>query len=82
MTDREKLIEILLRVPCGYDGAGAEGIANHLLAHGVTVREPGRWIALPEPRMMWKYRCDQCGCPQDYKHNYCPNCGAKMEEEE
>jgi rRNA maturation endonuclease Nob1 len=28
---------------------------------------------------MWKYRCDKCGCPQDYKHNFCPNCGAKMD---
>lgn len=27
----------------------------------------------------WKYRCSECGCPQDYSHNYCPNCGAKME---
>ena len=27
----------------------------------------------------WKYRCSECGCPQDYAHNYCPNCGAKME---
>ena len=27
----------------------------------------------------WKYRCSECGCPQDYTHNYCPNCGAKME---
>ena len=27
----------------------------------------------------WKYRCSECGCPQDYAHNYCPNCGAKMD---
>lgn len=27
----------------------------------------------------WKYRCSECGCPQDYTHNYCPHCGAKME---
>jgi hypothetical protein len=39
----------------------------------------GQWIELPTPRTMWKYRCDKCGCPQDYKHNYCPNCGAKMD---
>lgn len=38
----------------------------------------GRWVELPMPRVMWKYRCDRCGCPQDYKHNYCPNCGADM----
>ena len=39
----------------------------------------GRWVELPMPRTQWKYRCGQCGCPQDYKHNYCPNCGAKMD---
>lgn len=27
----------------------------------------------------WICRCSLCGCPQDYKHNYCPNCGAKMD---
>lgn len=39
----------------------------------------GRWLELPMPRTQWKYRCGQCGCPQDYKHNYCPHCGAKMD---
>lgn len=29
----------------------------------------------------WVCRCSLCGCPQDYKQNYCPNCGAKMERE-
>jgi len=39
----------------------------------------GRWIELPSLiGLPWKVQCDQCGCPQDYKHNYCPNCGAKM----
>ena len=27
----------------------------------------------------WLHRCSLCGCPQDYAHNYCPNCGAKMD---
>jgi hypothetical protein len=37
MTDRERLVELLLSVPCGYDGAGADGIADYLLANGVIV---------------------------------------------
>ena len=41
----------------------------------------GRWVEIPSLMdLPWKkYRCDHCGCPQDYKHNYCPNCGAKMD---
>lgn len=27
------------------------------------------------------YECSECGCIHGNKDNYCPNCGAKMEEE-
>ena len=27
------------------------------------------------PGVSWVCRCAKCGCPQDYKHNFCPNCG-------
>ena len=41
----------------------------------------GRWNEINQMAtgLPWKYRCNECGCPQDYKHNYCPNCGAKMD---
>ena len=29
----------------------------------------------------WVVRCSLCGCPQDYRHNFCPHCGARMEDE-
>ena len=29
----------------------------------------------------WVCRCAKCGCPQDYKHNFCPNCGAAQTDE-
>ena len=32
-------------------------------------------------RTQWLHRCSLCGCPQDYAHNYCPNCGARMDGE-
>lgn len=33
------------------------------------------------PGVSWVCRCAKCGCPQDYKHNFCPNCGdAKTDE--
>ena len=43
----------------------------------------GRWNdinpAVLNPGIAWVCRCSLCGCPQDHKHNYCPNCGARME---
>lgn len=53
----------------------------------------GRWIYCEDSMAdcVDGYRCDQCGffVPWDYKHkgidfiqdyNFCPNCGAKMDE--
>ena len=37
--------------------------------------------AVLKPGVSWVYRCAKCGCPQDYKHNFCPNCGAPMTNE-
>lgn len=45
----------------------------------------GRWNdinpAVLKPGIAWVCRCSLCGCPQDHKHNYCPNCGARMRED-
>ena len=45
----------------------------------------GRWNDINptvlNPGVNWICRCSLCGCPQDYKHNYCPNCGARMGKE-
>lgn len=44
----------------------------------------GEWIDVNItallPGVPWVCRCSLCGCPQDYKHTYCPNCGAKMDK--
>ena len=44
----------------------------------------GRWLSgnnlIPTANgIRWTVRCNLCGCPQDFEHNYCPNCGAKMD---
>lgn len=31
-------------------------------------------LALP-----WTMRCSNCSCPSEYEHNFCPNCGRKMD---
>ena len=34
-----------------------------------------------KPGVSWVCRCAKCGCPQDYKHNFCPNCGVAQTDE-
>lgn len=45
----------------------------------------GRWNDINSnernPVTAWVCRCSLCGCPQDYKHNFCPHCGARMDLE-
>ena len=37
--------------------------------------------AVLKPGVSWVCRCAKCECPQDYKHNFCPNCGAAQTDE-
>ena len=34
----------------------------------------GHWNTINQitTGLPWKYRCSDCGCPQEYTHNYCP----------
>lgn len=87
---REKLIELLDSFQ--YDLSKYVGntkyfvvdnhieLADHLISHGVTVRERGRWDK------NWSgdniVYCDRCYMPQDMPTPYCPSCGADMRGEE
>lgn len=92
MNDRKKLIQILTdSFDAQYNQRGLiipTYTADHLLANGVTVQKHGRWIEQEAPNMDTYYDCSACGesfyliegTPVDNIYNYCPNCGAKMEE--
>ena len=45
----------------------------------------GRWIRKNPHGYEWTFVCSNCGYVDGYpfndRHNYCPNCGAKMESE-
>ena len=41
----------------------------------------GRWIETTTEDPCY-YRCSECGRQTDDEYNYCPNCGARMEETE
>ena len=43
-----------------------------------------KWEPLKEPYTemgfnTWEVQCSVCGKPNDWKEDYCPNCGAEME---
>jgi hypothetical protein len=41
----------------------------------------GRWIKRDiVPDYMWKYCCSCCHSDGERRYNYCPHCGAKMDE--
>ncbi len=83
MTDREKLIGLI-------GNTYAAVIADHLIAHGVTVREPGRWVSLTDcsnagvycsvcHKKVYKEDYAWCNRKNKLRSNYCPNCGARMD---
>lgn len=85
MTDREKLITLIQSAVDGCATHWAGSIADHLIANGVTVQTPGKWIH-PVPGD-GAPRCSNCKKPPVFDTGYwryhetdfCPNCGAKME---
>ena len=100
MADREKLIELLEDVQrCGEDytdyeiygmripdTVSNEEVASHLISHGVTVHERGRWEQVDHDGSWRVDRCSICHrrmhyVDYDQPYQYCPLCGAKMDEE-
>lgn len=73
MDIREKLVELLdIIIQPGQKTLG--DIADHLIAHGVTVQKHGRWLL--------DGRCSEClENPLTTHKTYCPSCGAKMDLE-
>jgi hypothetical protein len=57
-------------------------IMNHMdemPSAALTGLNIGRWKDLPKyPNIAWQ--CSECSHFTTIKHNYCPNCGAKMVE--
>lgn len=67
-------------------------IADHLISSGVTVQECGHWISLTEcanagvycsvcHKKVYKEDYAICNRKNKLRSDYCPNCGAKMQEQ-
>lgn len=58
-------------------------LANMPAADVAPVRH-GRWISKNHHGYEWVFVCSNCdyvdGYPFNDRHNYCPNCGAKMDD--
>ena len=87
----EKFIEDGLNNPdknkaFGHDAIEIMEEIHYMPAADVAPVRHGRWNDINptvlNPGVNWICRCSLCGCPQDYKHNYCPNCGALMDGKE
>ena len=68
-------------------------IADYLIAHGVTVQECGYWVSLTEcanagvycsvcRKKVYKEDYAWCNRKNKLRSDYCPHCGAKMDEVE
>lgn len=98
MDDREKLVELVCEViqteacnrhcnhpPCDM----VSDIADHLISHGVTIREQGEWGIVYDDNDNEMMRCSRCKSEfydgdndtVDQFPNFCPNCGNPMKGE-
>lgn len=88
MDVREKLVELLvIIIQPGQKTLG--GIADHLIANGVTVQECGYWVSLTDcanagvycsvcHKKVYKEDYAWCNRKNKLRSDYCPHCGAKM----
>lgn len=70
-----------------------EHLADHLLSHGVTLRESGEWKEVRivrynngKPYTQIAHECSNCRWlnkkNKGWNTNYCPNCSAEMKKGE
>lgn len=80
MTDREKLIDIILCTPCvAVSSRTAAGhIADNLIANGIAMVVYGQMEEINPCDITVDRQCCSCGTPMGSQDHYCPNCGKKM----
>lgn len=84
LIDADTLIKSLFKLPSGNTFYAPEYIKVMVIDAAPTIdAEPvrhGYWevIDAEEPR---RYGCSECKRLSWHMENYCPNCGAKMEED-
>ena len=68
-----------LTTKCNQLQAAVDNYEKRIAELEAHMPKEGEWI--DEQRGRWIYaKCNLCGKVQDVRSNYCPNCGARMEE--
>ena len=87
--NREAAIRALLNdapEQVSYSREDAADCIRYMDAADVAPVVHGRWIDNGANGYKWAFVCSLCGYvdghPFDNRHNFCPNCGAKMDEME
>lgn len=66
--------------------ADVKRVLADMPAAGVSPEVHGRWISKNHHGYEWTFVCSNCGYVDGYpfndRHNYCPHCGATMDEKE
>ena len=70
----------------GYSRENAADCIRYIDAADVEPVRHGYWISKNPHGYEWTFVCSNCdyvdGYPFNDRYNYCPNCGAKMDEKE
>ena len=87
--NREAAIRALLNdapEQVSYSREDAADCIRYMDAADVAPVVHGRWIDNGANGYKWAFVCSLCGYvdghPFDNRHNFCPNCGARMDEVE
>lgn len=77
MTDKEKLVELLMASGEVCFTQSGEEIADHLIANGVTVQVRGRWV---KHNFLGheQWACSECQTLGSPQWKCCPVCEARM----
>ena len=84
MNDREKLIALIRGYYQNADSCSIEKLADHLISHGVVVREKGEWVMRGGKRYcpVCKARACVTRDSEDFWYtvgtDFCPHCGSDM----
>lgn len=86
MSDRETLVQMIVRAVNGTSTYWAGLIADYLIEHNVSLPKYGSWENANRRPKTYIRRCSHCGgeayfCGIGCSYKFCPNCGAKMDLE-